>query len=139
MRPLSTKLHAALDYLIALLSIISPLIFQFGNGGFETLVPMGFGLLLILYSFVTDYELSFAKDIPLWVHYRMDQLGGLFMAASPWLLGFDEHVYLPNVLIGLALVINSVVTSPELFNIVHSIRTGKWVIGSDKRLPISGN
>lgn len=123
MRPLPTKLHAAVDYVIALLAILSPVIFQFGNGGFETLVPIAFGLLLILYSFFTNYELSLTKEIPLWIHFRMDQLGGLFMAVSPWLLGFDEHVYLPNVLLGLALVINSLVTSPEVFNIVHGLRT----------------
>lgn len=123
MNPMPTKLHAALDYLIALLSILSPLIFQFGNGGFETLVPIAFGLLLILYSFFSDHELALTKEIPMWVHFRMDQLGGLMMAASPWMLGFDEHVYLPNVLLGLALVFNSLFASPEVFNIVQAIRT----------------
>lgn len=122
MRPMPTKLHATIDYVIALFSILSPLIFQFGKGGLETLVPIGFGLLLILYSFFTDYEFSLTKEIPLWIHFRMDQLGGLFMAASPWLLGFDEHVYLPNVILGLALVVNSLLASPEVFSVIHEIR-----------------
>lgn len=122
MRPMSTKLHAVLDYVIALLAILSPLVFKFGEGGFETLVPICFGLLLILYSFFTDYQLSLTKEIPLWVHFRIDQLGGLFMAASPWMLGFDEHVYLPNVILGLALVINSLFASPEVFNFIQSLK-----------------
>lgn len=122
MRPLPTKLHAAFDYVIALLSILSPVIFQFGSGGLETLVPIGFGLLLILYSFFTDYEFSFTREIPLWVHFRMDQLGGIFMAATPWLLGFDEHVFLPNVIFGLALLVNSLVSSPEVFHVFQDVK-----------------
>jgi hypothetical protein len=65
MPALSTKLHALLDYFIALLSILSPLIFGFGEGKAETLLPIGYGMLLILYSFFTDYELGISKQISL--------------------------------------------------------------------------
>jgi hypothetical protein len=121
-----TKLHAIADYLIALLSILSPLIFGFGEGSTETLIPICFGLLIILYSFFSDYELGLSREIPLYVHFRMDQLGGLMMAASPWLLNFEEMVYLPHVLLGLALIVNALLAGNEINSVIQFFRQRQW-------------
>lgn len=126
MRTMPTKLHALLDYVIALLSILSPLIFGFGEGGTETLVPICFGLLIILYSFVTDYEFGFTQQLPLSVHLRIDFFAGLLMAASPWLFRFYETVYLPHVLLGLALMLFAIFTSTEVSQFIQQLKHRPW-------------
>ena len=125
MRSLPTKLHAYLDYVIALLSIFSPLILGFGEGSTETLVPVILGMLMILYSFFTDYELGLSRQIPLNVHLRIDQFTALLMGSSPWLFRFHETVYLPHVLLGLSLFIISILTGNEIANLIQAMRV-KW-------------
>ncbi|HYE54079.1 MAG TPA: hypothetical protein VD996_04520 [Chitinophagaceae bacterium] len=126
MRTMPTKLHALLDYLIALFSILSPLIFGFGQGKSETFVPVSFGMLMILYNFFTDYELSMSREIPMHVHLRIDQLLALFMMGSPWLLGFEDVVYLPHLLLGLALLLSSAFAGNELSMVINAIRHRRW-------------
>lgn len=122
-----TKIHACVDYLLALLSIFSPVLFGFGEGGAETLFPIVFGMLLILYSFFTNYEFGLSKQIPLFVHLRLDQMGGALLAASPWLLNFHETVYLPHVLLGITLVVSSLLAGNNLVMIMHAIRNRTWL------------
>jgi hypothetical protein len=125
-----TRIHAGVDYFIALLSILSPVLFGFGEGGPETLTPIILGMLLILYNFLTDYELGLSRQIPLYLHFRMDQLMGGLLAASPWLLNFYELVYLPHLLLGIALVVSSVLAGYELQWLLQAMRnrdwTGRW-------------
>lgn len=126
MRFLSARLHAYLDYTIALLSILSPLILGFGEGNYETIIPVLLGMLLILYSFFTDYPLGLSRQIPLYAHLRLDQFTGLLLAASPWLFGFHDTVYLPHLLLGGALFMLAVFSSNEIASMVHAART-KWL------------
>ena len=121
-----TKIHACVDYFIAFLSIFSPVLFGFGEGGVETLLPIGFGMLLILYSFFTDYELGLSKQIPLFLHFRLDQMAGALLAASPWLLNFSEMVYIPHLLLGIALVVSSLLAGNDLPVIVQALRNRSW-------------
>lgn len=116
------KIHGLLDYTIALLSILSPLLFGFGEGNAETLLPIAFGMLLILYSFFTNYEMGLSKQIPLFVHLRMDQMAGGLLAASPWLFRFHDTVYLPHVVLGIALIVSSLLAGNELPALMDAIR-----------------
>ncbi|HEY0679556.1 MAG TPA: hypothetical protein VGD17_14830 [Chitinophagaceae bacterium] len=120
MRNMSTRLHAYVDYVLASTSIFSPLLFGFGEGGIETLAPIGFGLLLILYNFFTDYELGLSKQIPVTYHLRLDIAAGLTMILSPWLLRFHDNVYFPHILLGAALLINALLTGSEILK--HAVR-----------------
>lgn len=116
------KIHGCVDYVIALISILSPLLFGFGEGSLETLVPIAFGMVLILYSFFTDYELGMAKQIPLYLHFRLDQMAGGLLAASPWLFNFNEVVYLPHVILGITLIVSSLLAGNELAALVQLVR-----------------
>jgi len=91
-----------LDYLTALLVILSPWIFQFADDDPATAVPLLVGIVTIFYSLITNYEYSIATAIPFRVHLVLDTLLALFLAVSPWLLGFSEKVYLPHLLLGIA-------------------------------------
>lgn len=102
MRFISTRIHGMLDYLMGALLIASPWLFDFNRGGAETWVPVILGAGVILYSLFTDYELSVSRQISMPTHLWLDVLGGAFLAVSPWLFNFDEYVYMPHLIFGLA-------------------------------------
>jgi hypothetical protein len=91
-----------MDYLMGLVLIASPWIFGFDRGGAETWIPVILGAGLILLSLFTDYELSISRKISMSTHLLMDVLAGAFLAVSPWLFNFDEYVYLPHLILGIA-------------------------------------
>jgi len=101
MRFLSTKAHGILDYLTGLLLIASPWIFGFSDIPAATFVPVILGISAILYSLLTDYEMGAYRKIPMKTHLTIDFVSGLFLAVSPWLIGFDDQVYLPHLILGI--------------------------------------
>ena len=102
MRFLSTRIHGIMDYLMGALLIASPWLFNFDRGGAETWIPVIIGASVILYSLFTDYEMSMSRKISMPTHLWLDILGGAFLAVSPWLFNFDEYVYLPHLIFGIA-------------------------------------
>jgi hypothetical protein len=101
MKLLSTKAHGMLDYLMSLVVILSPWLFQFASGGPETTVPVVLGITAILYSLITNYEYSIATVIPFGTHLVLDVLSAILLAASPWLFGFNDIVFLPHLILGI--------------------------------------
>lgn len=115
MRIIPTKVHGVLDYLMGILLIAAPWIFNFSRGGAETYVPVVLGAGVIFYSLMTNYELGVIKKLSMPAHLGMDLIGGLFLAASPWLFGFADYVYLPHLIFGILEIGASLMTqtSPE--------------------------
>ena len=99
-----------LDYLMGVLLIAAPWLLDFDRGGAETWVPVALGVLLLLQSLMTDYELGAAKVISMPMHLTIDLISGLLLAASPWIFGFDDYVYLPHLILGIAEVGASLMT-----------------------------
>lgn len=98
------RVHGFLDYAMGLLLIVSPWLFGFApdNPGAETWVPVALGVGAILYSLITDYELGTARILPMQVHLILDAMSGILLAASPWLFGFSEYLWLPHLVLGIA-------------------------------------
>lgn len=90
-----------MDYLMGILLIAAPWIFNFDRGGAETWVPVVLGVGTLLYSLMTNYEYSISKTISMRTHLTLDLISGILLAASPWLFGFSEYVYLPHLIVGL--------------------------------------
>ena len=111
MRAFTTRIHGVLDYLMGALLVALPWIGGFATGGPEQWVPVGLGAGVLAYSLVTDYELALVRKLPMPVHLWLDALGGLFLAASPWIFGFDEQVWQPHVALGLAEVVAAMLTN----------------------------
>lgn len=103
MKFLSTQIHGIIDYGFALLLIASPWLFGFVDIGTspESLVPILLGTAIALYSLFTDYEWGAVRGLSMVTHLWIDALGGLFLAASPWLFGFADEVYLPHLILGI--------------------------------------
>ena len=102
MRILSTRAHGVLDYLVGVLLIASPWIFDFARGGAETWVPVILGASAIIYSLFTDYEYSISRQLSMGTHLGLDLFSGIFLAASPWIFGFADYVYVPHLVLGIA-------------------------------------
>ncbi|MBW3570149.1 MAG: hypothetical protein KY467_03490 [Gemmatimonadetes bacterium] len=107
---LPTRVHGMLDYLLGSLLIGAPWLFGFAAGGAETWVPVVLGGGILLYSLFTDYELGAVKRLQMPAHLLLDAVGGLLLAVSPWIFGFDERVWIPHVAIGLVEVVTAAVT-----------------------------
>jgi hypothetical protein len=101
MRFISTKIHGYLDYSMGFLLMVSPWLLSFAQGGPETYLPVLLGLMVIVYSLMTDYELGAVRWIPMSWHLGLDFGSGLLLAASPWLFGFAGAVYVPHLILGL--------------------------------------
>jgi len=101
MRIIPTKIHGILDYLMGVLLIASPWLFNFHRGGAETYVPILLGAGVIFYSLLTNYELGLIKKITMPMHLGFDLIGGAFLAASPWLFGFADYIFLPHLILGI--------------------------------------
>lgn len=101
MRFLPTRIHGYMDYLMGVLLIAAPWLLGFARGGAETWVPVVLGAGVILYSSMTDYELGAVKALSMPTHLWLDGMGGALLAASPWLFGFSEYVWVPHLVLGL--------------------------------------
>src|SRR3712207_2077021 len=101
MRFLPTRVHGVIDYLWGIALMASPWLFGFADVSSATWVAVIFGAGAILYSAFTAYELGLLKILPMPMHLILDGLGGLVLAASPFLLGFADRVFWPHVLFGL--------------------------------------
>jgi hypothetical protein len=101
MRFIPTRVHGMMDYLMGILLIASPWLFDFANGGAETWIPVVLGAGAIVYSLMTDYEMGATNMISMPTHLTIDLVSGLLLAASPWIFGFADEVYVPHLVLGI--------------------------------------
>ena len=113
MRFIPTKTHGYLDYIVGLLLIAAPWLFDFYRGGAETWVPVILGVATFIYSLMTDYELGASRMISMRTHLTIDLVSGIFLAASPWIFGFDEYVWAPHLIVGIFEIVASLCTRVE--------------------------
>ncbi|MDR7211048.1 SPW repeat protein [Flavobacterium piscis] len=101
MKLITPKTHAYLDYIVGIFLLVAPFTFHLARRSPEGLIFFILGAGLLIYSMITNYELGLFKIIPMKVHLLLDVLSGIILAASPWLLGFSDRVYLPHLIVGL--------------------------------------
>jgi hypothetical protein len=100
MRVIPTRVHAVFDYGLGLFLIISPVLFDFARGGAATWIPVTFGVAMVGYSLLTDYERGIVRRVPMPLHLALDVIGGVFVSVSPWLFDFADYVWAVHVLSG---------------------------------------
>src|SRR5215212_7625081 len=112
MRFIPTSFHGVLDYSTGLALIIAPWLLGFSQHGIAAWLPVALGCGAILYSLVTDYELGAFRVLPMPVHLVIDGASGLLLAASPWLFGFADQVWIPHLAFGLFEMAAAAFTNP---------------------------
>ncbi len=110
MKIISTKVHGVLDYVMGLFLIASPWILNFADGTAAQKVPVILGIAMLVMSVLTDYEFGAIRKISMRVHLTVDLISGILLAASPWILGFADRVYLPHLILGIAEIGASLMT-----------------------------
>jgi hypothetical protein len=122
MKIISRKVHGYLDYIVAVLLISAPWIFNFYMGGAETWVPVILGISTIIYSLMTDYELGAIKIIPMNVHLIIDAIAGILLIASPWIFNFNEYITTPHIIAGVMelLIVSMTVSTVSKSTTEHS-------------------
>lgn len=107
---IDTRTHGIIDYVTGALLIIAPYLFGFATGGIAQWLPQILGIMIIIMSLLTNYELSVVKVIPLNVHLGVDVVGGALLAISPWLFGFADVIWWPHLLVGLMEIVVPLIT-----------------------------
>jgi hypothetical protein len=110
MRFLPTRVHGVADWLMGALLVALPWILGLDRGSPEGLVPLALGATALVVTFFTDHELGIVRRLPMPVHLWADGLSGALLAASPWLFGFADRVWLPHLALGLTEIVAALVT-----------------------------
>lgn len=115
MKPITTRQHGILDYIIGLALIIAPFVWPKDENdplghGIETYIPVAAGVMILLLTLLTDFEAGVSRQIPVGTHLTIDVIAGLLLAASPWLFGFADYIYLPHLISGLAYAVIALLT-----------------------------
>ncbi len=110
MRFVPTRIHGIADWLLGVLLIVVPYILGFARGGAETFVPVALGIAGLIVTFFTNHEYGVVRKIPMIGHLWVDGLSGVLLAASPWVFGFADAVWIPHVVLGLTEFVASLVT-----------------------------
>lgn len=119
MKVINTRVHGILDYLVSLILIGAPWIFDFARNEAETWVPIALGISAIIYSLITNYEMGAARVLSMRNHLGLDIASGIFLALSPWIFGFNDFVYLPHVVLGVLEIGIALMTDPVPFRRHH--------------------
>jgi hypothetical protein len=117
MRFLPTKIHGILDYLVGIALILAPNIFMFSDvGGPAVIIPRILGIVLIIYSLLTNYEWGVFKVLGMPYHLIIDFLASLFLALSPFIFGFSDekwNAWVPHVVVGIVVILVVLVSKTE--------------------------
>jgi hypothetical protein len=117
MKTIPTYVHGILDYIVGIVLLIAPNLFGFANiGGAPVVIPRVLGILILLQSLFTNYELGLFKVLPMRLHLSMDYVLSIFLALSPWLFGFHTqpgNVWMPHLIVGVLVFFETLMTQTE--------------------------
>lgn len=101
MKHISSRSHGVLDYAVGVFLLVAPFLFGFADNEPARNAAWIVGAATLIYSLFTAYELGLVRLIPYRVHLGLDILGGIFLAASPWLMDFADYITWPHVTFGI--------------------------------------
>jgi len=105
-----TRLHGVADWLLGALLVALPFVLGLDRGAPEGWLPIALGATGLIVTFFTDHELGVVRKIPMPIHLLVDGMAGALLAASPWLLGFSDRVWIPHLVLGLTEFVAAFVT-----------------------------
>jgi hypothetical protein len=117
MKIIPTFVHGIADYIGGIALLAAPNIFGFADvGGAAVWIPRILGVIILLQSICTRYEVGLIKVLPMKMHLMNDYIASLFLAASPWLFGFADqpsNVWMPHVVVGVLVFLLTLMTQSE--------------------------
>jgi hypothetical protein len=103
MKFLNPRIHAFLDYALAIALALAPMLFDF-IGTARVLCFVLAGSILVL-SLLTRYPLGVIRAIPFKIHGYIELAAGIFTLAAPWILNFDQIGLARNLFIGVGVLV----------------------------------
>ena len=117
MKVIPAFVHGIFDYIGGIALLAAPNLFGFAEmGGAAVWVPRVIGAIVLLQSICTRYEVGLVKILPMKMHLMNDYIASLFLAASPWLFGFNDgptNSWMPHVVVGILVFVLSLMTETE--------------------------
>ncbi|RIJ34098.1 SPW repeat protein [Pontibacter oryzae] len=110
MRFIPTRFHGVLDYVVGLIFILAPWLFGFSDVGAATWTIVAAGIIVLVQTVFTDFEVGLVHKIPMRTHLMLDFVLGLILAFSPWIFSFDERVFMPHLVGGVFAILASITT-----------------------------
>jgi len=101
------KAHNFVDYGLAFLLMISPWFFDMDTEKMAGRITFTVGLSILLVNLITYHKLGLARILHVRTHLKIDFFLGLFLIVSPFLYGFYETVFLPQLVLGLFVISNT--------------------------------
>jgi hypothetical protein len=120
MKIISTKIHSYLDYITGISFLAAPMLLTFQDSPAAIWTLMAAGGVILSMSIFTNYEGGLIREVPISVHLNADIITGLLLAASPWIFGFSDHIYLPHLILGLFEFAAAILTSRNAFPAAES-------------------
>jgi hypothetical protein len=111
MKPIDTKTHGYMDYIMGVFLLASPSLFELDKTGMQSTIFYISAAAVFVYSILTHYEVGLVKIIPMKIHLLLDVLSGILLAASPWLFNFHETVYGPHLVLGIIEISTALLSS----------------------------
>jgi len=88
-RFVTKKIHAYLDYPVALMLIAAPLLLGLGESNpFALYLAVGAGVAALLLTILTDHELGVFRVLPYEFHIAVDAIVGVTFLIAPFAFGF---------------------------------------------------
>ncbi len=125
MKPfISTKFYGVLNYLIGAALMLTPWYIHDSNGiliykepavGAALFLPLIIGWLQLVMAFFSNNSHGVIRQFPLQMHFFQDVLVGSFLFASPFVYGFSDLIWWPQVVFGGLLVILGLFTHKSPF------------------------
>jgi len=88
--PIPRFVHGILEYLLGVLFIAAPFLFDFKSGA-ATGMSVAIGVLILIFAAVSEGPVSLVNQLPLLLHVAMLYVLALFLIAAPFLLGFSDE------------------------------------------------
>lgn len=110
MRFIPTRFHGILDYVVGIVFILAPWLFGFSGVASATWVIVAAGVLALVQTVFTDFEVGLVRKIPMQTHLMVDFGLGVILALSPWMFNFSDQVYVPHLIGGVFAILASLTT-----------------------------
>ncbi|TPE44192.1 SPW repeat domain-containing protein [Pontibacter mangrovi] len=110
MRFIPTRFHGILDYVVGLIFIAAPWLFDFSDASWATWTIVIAGIATLLMTVMTDFEVGLVHKIPMQSHLMVDFGLGVILALSPWIFNFADRVFMPHLIGGVFAILASLTT-----------------------------
>src|SRR3569623_468983 len=103
---ISPKVYGFFNYALGIVMILSPWLFGFQHQhGASILLPLYLGWLQLIMAIFSKHEWGFIKVFPVSMHCFIDAIVGSFLLLSPFLYGYYNEIFLPQLSFGLILLL----------------------------------